>query len=221
MSEEASSPFAFIREGTLSFANLFCPVYLQNLLFSTFFTKFNSICAGAFLTPSHIRTAALLCSQATHPHFHYFYFSSLFPQPDQQVLAQPCWFPASSVSFLILGDGELLCSQKSIFKVLASSVLLLCPLGQFPRGSHPRLILTVWSWLSWSSGSWITFSPATCSWLIQVFSERRSSLILSLNYLKDNFKIRFYSELSPFKTQNLRSLLGSSVILFVTYLFHF
>jgi len=34
----------------------------------------------------------------------------------QQVLAQPCWFPASSVCFLIQRDGELLCSQKGILE---------------------------------------------------------------------------------------------------------
>jgi len=40
--------------------------------------------------------------------------SLLFPQSDLQVLAKPCWFPASPVYFLVLRDGELLCFQKGI-----------------------------------------------------------------------------------------------------------
>ena len=43
----------------------------------------------------------------------------LIPQFNQQVLAQTCWFPVSSASFLLLGDGELLFSQKGVLKELS------------------------------------------------------------------------------------------------------
>jgi len=50
-------------------------------------------------------------------------------QFDHQVLAQPYGFPASSACFLNQGDGELLCSQKDILKVLPA---LFCSFVCFP-----------------------------------------------------------------------------------------
>jgi len=40
--------------------------------------------------------------------------SFLFPQSDQQVLAESCWFPASLPTFLFSGTRELLRFQKDI-----------------------------------------------------------------------------------------------------------
>ena len=63
----------------------------------------------------YIWTASLYSSQVTCFCFHCLYLPFFFPQSDQQV--KPCWFYASSAWFLVLSDGELLCSQKGILKV--------------------------------------------------------------------------------------------------------
>ena len=110
MSVDTSSPFSFIREGTHFFVYLFWPMYLWNpfLLFSTSLAKFSSICTLVFLIPSlHVWMVFLCSSQATDPCFHCLYFLLLFPQFYEQVVAQPCQFPASSACFLILRAGEL------------------------------------------------------------------------------------------------------------------
>ena len=75
---------------------------------SHLFTFLNKFCALAFLIPSlHIQLAFLYSFQVTHPYFHCLYISFLFPQSNQQVLAQPCWFPAPSAGFLTLEVLEL------------------------------------------------------------------------------------------------------------------
>ena len=97
MSEETSAPFSSHRRGALSFACLFCPVYLKKpfLLFFTFLIKFNSICTLTFLIPSpHIQTASLYYIQSTHLCFDCLYFFLLFPLFDQHILSQPRQFPA-------------------------------------------------------------------------------------------------------------------------------
>jgi len=74
----ASSHFSFIREGMLSLACIFWPMYVQSpfLLFLTSLAKFSSICALAFTIPSlHVQTASLCSFQVTHAYFHCLYMS--------------------------------------------------------------------------------------------------------------------------------------------------
>jgi len=59
-------------------------------------------------------------------------------QFDHQVIAQPFGFPASSACFLNQGDGELLCSQKGILKVLPTPFSYFVLNTQFARESHPH-----------------------------------------------------------------------------------
>jgi len=68
----------FIGAGTLSFANLFLPMFLQKpfLLFFMSLTMFNPTCALVFLIPPlHVQTVSLCSSQATRACFHCLYVS--------------------------------------------------------------------------------------------------------------------------------------------------
>jgi len=79
----------------------------------------------------------------------------LIPQFNQQVLAQTCWFPVSSASFLLLGDGELLFSQKGVLKELS---ILFCSFGRKnTQGDLNKFFFfkTAWSSPSWSWASWL------------------------------------------------------------------
>lgn len=51
----------------------------------------------------------------------------LFPQFEQQVLAQPYWFPVSPAWFLTCKDGELLHSVTKMSSKNASCISFLCP----------------------------------------------------------------------------------------------
>ena len=137
MTKEASSSFSLIRGNTLSFACLFCTVSLKNP-FWLFFTSSYQLQFHLHLgfpdsIPAHLDSISRFFSghPSPLPPLFLFLFFFFFTQPDQQVLAQPCWFPASSVSFLILGDGELLCSQRSILKVLPAWSCYFVPRDSF------------------------------------------------------------------------------------------
>lgn len=70
-------------------------------------TSLNESCRLAFLIPSlHIQLAFLYSSQVIDMLLLPAYFL-LSPQPNQQALAQPSWFPTSSAWFLTLGVLEL------------------------------------------------------------------------------------------------------------------
>ena len=111
MSEEVSSPFSFFRGGTLSFVCLFCPMYLKSpFLFFQSLTKFNYICALAFLTPSlYVWTSFLYNSQATHPQFHCSYFSFFSLSLTSRFLFSHTGFVPCLHDFLFW--RMLLCSQ--------------------------------------------------------------------------------------------------------------
>ena len=56
----------------------------------------------------------------------------LIPQFKQQAFVQPCWFPASSTSFLMLGNGNLLWSQKGVLKEMPDLFCSCVPKSSIP-----------------------------------------------------------------------------------------
>jgi len=135
MSAEASSSFSFIRGSMTPLAFLFWLMYLR-ILFLLFFTplsKFSSILGFPDLISSCLHSIPSFFPG--HP--------SLLPLPARfplnlAVLAQPCWFPASSAWFPMLEDGDPVFSQEGVLEDLPSLLSSDIP-KDVSQGIHPRI----------------------------------------------------------------------------------